>query len=329
MPEQLVQLGHIAWFIVFPVLILVGLGFMLQRVFGMDMKTLVRLNFYVVVPAVIYVKVSTTQLTGGDVFAIMGFHLLCMACWAVLTLIVAQLRGIPKDQRRAMVMASIFCNSGNFGLPVQEMAFRSRGYGDQAVAMQVFVMLTQNVTTFTLGIFLAAGSITRKAAMQNLRHVLRFPPLYALGAALLTISISKHLPQQTAEQWMHALSPIWQALNYMASGFVVVALVSTGAQLALVKFGHKQYPVKWTLFLRLIIGPAVGLLLIYLLGWEGRGMYAQVLLIGCASPVSVNCVLMCIEFDNHPDYIAQSVFYSTFLSPITVTSTILLAQLLF
>lgn len=328
MMQHLLELGHIAWFIVLPVLVLIALGYALQKYFGMDMKTLVRLNFYVVVPAVIYVKVVTTQLTGSDVLYIMGFHLLCMACWAVITLLVAQLRGIPKDQRRAMIMGSIFCNSGNFGLPVQEMAFRARGYGDQALAMQVFVMLTQNVTTFTIGILLAAGTFTRKQAMQNVKHILRFPPIYALAAALLTILIGKHYPAPSANL-SYYLTPIWQALNYMANGFVVVALVSTGAQLALVKFGHKKYPVKWTLFLRLIIGPVVGLLLIYLLGWEGRGMYAQVLLIGCASPVSVNCVLMCIEFDNHPDYIAQSVFYSTILSPITVTSTILLAQLLF
>ena len=115
----------------------------------------------------------------------------------------------------------------------------------------------------------------------------------------------------------------------MAKGFVVVALVTTGAQLALVKFGHKKYPVRWTLFLRLIIGPAIGLALIFLFGLEGKGLYARVLLISCASPVSVNSVLMCIEFDNHPDYQAQSVFYSTIFSPITVTSTILLAQVLF
>jgi predicted permease len=327
MTQHLLQLGHIAWFIVLPVLLLIALGYTLQKVFGMDMKTLVRLNFYVVVPAVIYVKVVTTQLTGKDVLALMGFHLLCMACWALITIAAAHLRGIPKDQRRAMIMGSIFCNSGNFGLPVQEMAFRSRGFGDQAVAMQVFVMLTQNVTTFTLGIFLAAGSFTRKQALKNIRHILRFPPLYALATALSTIAIGTYFPQP-AQTMAHYLTPIWQALNYMADGFVVVALVSTGAQLALVRFGHKKYPVKLTLLLRLIIGPAVGLLLIYLLGWQGRGLYAQVLLIGCASPVSVNCVLMCIEFDNHPDYIAQAVFYSTFLSPITVTGTILLAQLL-
>lgn len=322
------QLGHIAWYIVFPVLLLVGLGYMLQRVFGMDMKTLVRLNFYVVVPAVIYVKVVTTKLTGSDVFLIMGFHLICQAVLGALTLLIAQLRGIPRDQRRAMVMGSIFYNSGNFGLPVQEMAFRSRDYGDQALAIQVFVMLVQNVTTFTIGVFLAAGNITRKQAIANLKHVMRFPPLYALLAAMITIYVGTHFTKP-AQSIAHVLSPIWQSLNYMANGFVVVALVTTGAQLALVKFGHKKYPVRWTLFLRLIIGPVIGLALIYLLGLEGKGLYAQVLLISCASPVSVNSVLMCIEFDNHPDYQAQSVFYSTILSPITVTSTILLAQLLF
>ena len=37
-------------------------------------------------------------------------------------------------------------------------------------------------------------------------------------------------------------------------------------------------------------------------------------------------MLMCLEFDNHPDYAAKAVFYSTLLSPITVTLTIFFAQ---
>jgi len=76
--------------------------------------------------------------------------------------------------------------------------------------------------------------------------------------------------------------------------------------------------------LRLLAGPVIGLGLIYAFGLTG--FLAQMLLISTASPTAVNCMLLCMEFENHPDYAARAVFYSTLLSPLTVTLVIYLAQ---
>jgi predicted permease len=72
------------------------------------------------------------------------------------------------------------------------------------------------------------------------------------------------------------------------------------------------------------VGPALGLGLIYLFGLKGA--LAQMLLIGTATPTAVNCMLMCLQFDNHPDYATKAVFYSTLVSPVTVTVVIFLAR---
>ena len=37
-------------------------------------------------------------------------------------------------------------------------------------------------------------------------------------------------------------------------------------------------------------------------------------------------MLLCLEFDNHPDFAARAVLYSTLLSPVTVTLVVFLAQ---
>ena len=74
----------------------------------------------------------------------------------------------------------------------------------------------------------------------------------------------------------------------------------------------------------MLVAPALALGLIWLMGLDG--LTAQVLLISSATPVSVNCMLICLEFDNHPDFLARSVFYSTLLSPVTVTGVILLGR---
>lgn len=315
---------HIAWFIVLPVMLLVGLGFVVQKKLGLDMPTLVRLNFYVVVPGMVYFAVVNSELTAQAVGQVIGFTLGAMCVWGLLTYSVAKLRGVPIDQRRAMLMTSLFYNSGNYGLPVQELAFRSTPFGSTgATGLQVFVLIVQNIASFTLGILIVSGNSQGSRWKQNLTHIVRFPPIYALTAALITIGIRRLLGESGVDVAKN-LQPFWDTVGFAKDGFIVVALVTLGAQLAVVERGDGKGPVATSVLLRLVAGPVVGFTLLKLLGWTGP--IAQVLLISTAMPTAVTCLLLCIEFDNNPAYVARSVFYSTLLSPITVTLTILLAH---
>lgn len=324
MSTALAQFGEIAYFIVLPVMLLMGVGFVIQRRLGLDMPTLARLNFYLVVPGMVYFAIVSSTLDAGDVGVAVGFSLLAMTACGLLAWGVAAARGVPMDRRRAMVMSTIFYNSGNYGLPLQELAFRPLNYSAEATAIQVFVMIVQNFTSFTFGVVLAAGQLREGQWKKNLLHVLKFPPIYALAAAVLTILLRNALTADEAGGAAAWLRPFWDVVLYAKGGFIAVALTTLGAQLALVKRGDTSYPVASTVLIRLVGGPVIGLLLIWGLGIEG--LIAQVLLISTAMPSSVNCLLLCIEFDNHPDFVARAVFHSTLLSPLTVTLTILLAQ---
>ena len=151
------QLGHIAWFIVLPLMLLIGLGFVLQRRLGLDLPTLTRLNFYVVVPGMVYTAVVESPLTLGSVGVVVAFTLAFMALAAVGVVGLAWLRGVPRDRWSPLAMTGIFYNAGNYGLPLQQLAFRPVGQGDAAMGLQVFVMLVQNITSFTLGVVMAAS----------------------------------------------------------------------------------------------------------------------------------------------------------------------------
>src|SRR5690606_15930895 len=86
------QLGTIFYFIVLPMLLLIGIGFFLQRTVVLDMRTLVRLNLYFIVPGIIYVSVTSSPLTAGDVGIVVAFHLVTMVVLAGVTLLAARLR---------------------------------------------------------------------------------------------------------------------------------------------------------------------------------------------------------------------------------------------
>ncbi len=334
-----VQLGHIFYFIVLPLLLVVATGYAIQRLLGLDMNTLKKLNFYFVMPAIIYFSVVTSRISGPQLGLVVGFALSLIATNALLTYLVAAVRGIPRDCRNTMLLTTILHNSGNFGLPLQGFAFRSDNLGEPfagesmpdpsgaAQSLQAFVMITQNLFTFTIGIFIAAGGKHDTHWRRNLMHIAKFPPIYALAAGAATLAARGALGER-APAMAEAITPLWDALLQAKNAFIGLALVTLGAKLALVPRGGRSYPVAASVLLRLAAGPALGVAIIYALhaAFGVQGFLAQMLLIASAAPTAVNCMLLTLEFDNHPDYAAKAVFWSTVLSPITVTAVILVAQ---
>ncbi len=317
------QLWAVFYLVVLPVLLLAAIGYALQRFAGLEMNTLKRLNFYFVIPALIYYSLVTSDVSAREAIIVVGFSLALLVCLSFVSYLVLRLRKVPPDQLSAGMMTVIFYNSGNFGLPVQDLAFGPLDMGAWAMSRQVFVVITQNFANFTYGVLLAASGKKDRHWKENLLHIAKFPPIYALAAALMTLGIRRLLGD--AEPMVRsALEPIWRVIVYIKDAFLAIALCTLGAQLALVRKGHNNYPVKLTVILRLLAAPLLGLGLIYLFGISGY--LAQMLLIASCSPTAVNAMLICLEFDNHPDFAARTVFYSTVLSPLTVTIVIFVAQ---
>jgi len=317
------RLGSIFYGVVGPILLLVGLGWLLQRRFALHMDTLRRLCFHFVMPAMMYYSVLTTPLTASDAITVVTFAVVSLSLLAALTYVVARLRRIPPDVRRVMMMTTFLYNSGNYGLPLQRLAFRDEGRGEAAMAYQVFVMIAQSFLTFTVGVLVVSGARQRHWR-RNLAQIVRFPPLLGLLAALATLAIRQGLSPGQTQTAERVLQPFWDVIVYVKQAFIPIALLTLGAQLGVVGRPETRYPVTASVVLRLLAGPAIGLGMIYIMGIQG--FLAQVLLVSSATPTAVNCMLLCLEFDNHPDYAARAVFYSTLLSPITVTLTIFLAQ---
>ena len=324
MADVLSQLGYIAFYIVLPLLLLTGTGYVIQKYLGLDIPTLTKLNFYLTGPAMIYLSIIDSELTPGSVASVVGFSLLMVLVTGVLLYGLARWRKIPGDQVSALAMTGMFYNAGNYGLPLQQLAFRAQGLGNTAMALQVFVMIVQNIVSFTLGIVMAAGGgFDRQRLKQNWGHIVKFPPIYALGLGLLTVGVRSWLGDSVSGV-SQAVIPFMDTLRYMQDGFIVIAVATLGATLATVKREGPKYPVGLAVFVKLLIAPVLGFGLVKVMGFEG--LIAQVMLISTATPTAVNCLLLCVEFDNHPEFVARSVFYSTLISPITVTLVVLLAK---
>lgn len=298
---MLIAFSHIITHVLAPVFLMTGAGFFLQRRFGCDVNSFAKINLYFFIPAFMFVKVAQSELTITQMGKIGGFVGAFITLLWVWSQVVAWFRGYSKARRNSLSMTQMFYNSGNFGLPINELAFPGNPF---AQAVQITVMTAQNLLCLTLGLWvLAHGKISWR---QSWKVVLRYPFLYVLGLALLVRYMGWSI-------W----PPIWTGLEHFSKGLIPVAMVTLGAQLAQVRMDGIPVDVLLACAGRLILAPLLGLGLLVALGWEG--LLQKVLLLSCGAPTAINVAILTIEFQVDPNFASKVTFLSTLLSSISVT----------
>lgn len=302
-----------------PILLMVLLGAVLRWKFKLDMSTLSKLNIYIFTPAFVFHKVSTSQLALNEMAGVVILTIVQVAILGILVWGIGIALHINPKTLAAIAMGVMFYNSANYGLPLAELAFpRSAGVGRDGGEVQAFVLLTQNLLTFTVGLCIAAWAGSGNI-FGGMKTVFRLPIIPALLAGLL------------ARWWAksgegHAI-PIFigETGRYLAGGLVPMALTTLGAQLATNPRWPRWRPISMVLFLRLVYGPIqMGLILftIHWFGWGQADMWpwpAQTLILTAAVPTAVNTLLLTLELNGDADLAADCVFWTTIFSMVTIT----------
>lgn len=295
-----------------PIFLIVGAGWLLDRKFKLHLESMVKLNIYLMVPAFIFTRVLNTALAGGEAVKIVAFTLCVIASMGIGSLLAAKIFGMPRKQRQSLSLATMFYNCGNYGLPLVTLAF-----GAHAAAIQIYVLATMNVSTYTIGLFLAqshgeAAVSHRKALLK----VLRQPTLYAL--LLGVICKSSGLP-------VKSITWLWEPLDLIQGGLIGFALVTLGVQMSQTRPAPFHAPLWSAILLRLIIAPAIALPLTFAFGFS-RDASAS-LILAAAAPTAVNTALLAHEFGGDLSFSTSAVYYSTLFSLLTTTILIYLLKL--
>ncbi len=153
------MIGPILLDVVGPILLLIGVGALLRWKFELDMATLSKLNIYFAVPAFIFQKVSTSTLPFTAMGGVVVVTVVHMASLGVLVWGIGKAFNVSRQTLAAVALAVIFYNSGNYGLPLAELAYPSdTADGRDGAAVQAFVVMTLNFLTFTAGLGIASAA---------------------------------------------------------------------------------------------------------------------------------------------------------------------------
>lgn len=287
-----------------PIFLIVGLGWLLDRKFRLHLESLVKLNIYLMVPAFIFTHVMDTELAGGEALRIVAFTLATIVLMFVGSAIAARLFKMEGGQRQSLSLATMFYNCGNYGLPLVTLAF-----GHKAAAIQIYVLATMNVSTYTIGLFLAQShGETAGSHRKALTKVLRQPTIYALLAGVLCKTLALPVKQII---WF------WQPLDLLQSCLIGFALVTLGVQMSQTRPAPFRAPLWSAIVLRLVIAPVLAIPLALALGFP-RDSTAS-LILAAAAPTAVNTALLAHEFGGDIPFSTSAVYYSTLFSMFTTT----------
>jgi malate permease and related proteins len=295
-----------------PIFLIVGCGWLLDRKFKLHLESLVKLNIYLMVPAFIFTRVLATELTGTQAVKIVGFTLFIIALMFAGSGIAARIFRMEKKQRQSLSLATMFYNCGNYGLPLVTLAF-----GAQAAAVQIYVLATMNVATYTIGLLLAQShGESAGSHRQALTKVLRQPTLYALALGVLCKTFS--VPVQS-------ITWLWEPLDLIQAGLIGFALITLGVQMSQTRPAPFRAPLWSAISLRLLIAPALALPLTWLFAFPKE--VAASLILAAAAPTAVNTALLAHEFGGDLSFSTSAVYYSTLFSLFTTTVLVYVLKL--
>lgn len=298
--------------IVAPILILMAVGALLQIKFRFNLKAMSQLVTYCFMPAAVFLNLYEATVTVQLLTQVALFIVLFIGAQMLISHVLAKWLRLPTYEAAVFKNSIVLINSGNYGIPVAQMIFATQPVG---VAIQVMMAIFQNITTYTYGLYNLIS--TAKSGMAIVKDFLKMPLLHALFIGILLNVFDWEIP-----------TILYLPLQYVADGFVAVALITLGAQLSQIELRtiwHKMIIV--SCITRLVIGPVTALCIIYLLQLDG--VVAQSLFIASAFPTSRNSSSLALEYDVEAGSAAQTVLLSTIVSCITVTIVIYVAQLLF
>ena len=307
---------------ILPIFLMILVGVWLGKAFRMDLNTLSKINFYVTVPAFAFTQLYSTDLS-RDQLLVFFYAIIQVAVLALIADLTARVRGHGMGMRKAFANSVMIYNSGNIGIPLITLVFSSSGYIaagenpalDLALATQTVILVVLSITTNTFGFYnSSSGEGTTREALGKM---LRMPTIYAVPLALILKNFSFDL-----SEWF-----FWPALQMGSNALIALALLTLGIQLTQTRFRLASADVWIAVALRLVAGPIIAFVLIYLFGFTG--IVARTLLISGSVPTAVNSALLAVENKNEPEFASQVVLFSTILCGATLVLVIWLSTRLF
>jgi predicted permease len=282
-----------------PIILISGAGYLLGKYLELDSRTVGRLVFSFFSPVLVFNLLTHNGLGISEIAFTAGVATVVILGVAL----VAWLGGLAlRLERRVLisvVIAAMFANNGNYGLPLVSFAF-----GTDALARSSIYFVTSLVLYNTVGVLIASlGHLSTRRALLGL---LRVPAIYAVLAAFLVMGFKVPLPL-----------PVDRTVSLVAGATIPLMLVLLGMELQRTQFTKDLRSLSLASAARMLVGPLIALVL---LGLAHRPPAADPgVMIESAMPSAVANTVLASEYNLDASIVTATIFLTTLISPITLT----------
>jgi len=278
--------------VIFPVFTLVGVGYYIGKKYSkFDTTFITKFAADFGSPALAFYAITSTGISFNLFFSYFFYTLLAVLCFSIVGLI---LLFTLKRDFISELPPLILPNCGNMGLPICLFAYGKIGLGVASAISAVII-----ISHFTLGIFLASKKISFKILLKS-------TPVYAVILAVVFL-------------YFNIKPPMFIENTTFLLAYATIALILMSLGIALTKLKVLSFPhAILSSIVRLILGPLIGILLIYL--FDLRGFAAGVLLLQCSMPSAILTYLVASVYSSKKvvNSISSVIVCSTILSFITI-----------
>jgi len=264
--------------IVFPIFIIVMVGFAYGRKHRPDMQVANSLNISVFLPALFFSALAGKSFNLADNIPIAFGCAVVVLGSGALTWGVARLLGLDP---KTLVPPSMFNNVGNMGLPLLLLTF-----GEQTLGAAVVLMLVVTLLQFTVGIWLLSGRLDPSMLWRE--------PLLAAAGVGIFVSLSG----------LTVWPPLMVAARLLGDIALGLMIFSLGVRLSTAHLGA------WRIGLvGACVTPITGMLVAWMFGlMAGLSLLEQnMLFVFGALPPAVSSFILAERYRQEPDKVASIV----------------------
>ncbi|MFY0663684.1 MAG: AEC family transporter [Natronospirillum sp.] len=281
------------FFTVFPLVVIVGIGFFYARRRHTDMAMANQVNIDVFVPALIF------SVMASESFDLPTYSTLALGAFLVVLgsgLILWPLCRWIGVHPKTFLPPMMFNNSGNLGIPLMVLAF-----GEAALPAAVVLFLVENLLHFTVGAYVMDHK-------TKLLRLLRMPMIVATLAGLAWSTWQLPLPV-----------PVKTAIDMLGQIAIPLMLFALGVRMTSIDFTHWKVGA-WGAVLAPLSGIAIALLLQPFLQLDST-QFGYLVLFGALPPAVLN-YMIAERYQQEPHLVASIVLLGNIGSLVFIPITL-------
>ncbi len=285
-----------------PVLLAAGAGYPIGRWLHVNPRSFSQVIFYIFSPCLVFTLLTDNRLNGGDMARVTALAVVVSLLVGLVTWTIGRAMKMDRRLLMAVLLASVFMNSGNIGLPLTQFAF-----GDTALAFATLFFVINVIFSYTVGVVIASMGAT--SLWKSMVRLFKLPTFYTLILAILFNTFGWSLPL-----------PLDRTVRLLSGASIPCMLVLLGLQIQRASLKENRGGLILAGSMRLLIAPVLAIGMGLLLGLKGPAYQAAVIEAGM--PTAVLTTVLSTEYDTLPTFVTSAVFLSTLLSPLTLSPLI-------